>query len=261
MRSYELKKKKGNLGLFLAAFFFISGYIFFLSSEMWMPSRLSASLQTPLRKAIDWGERTLEIRRWDYCERTEIMEIELDMENKAFDGKNHYHYSAVSRNGGQLEVKPIIEDEDWIILRIHNVSSQFGEISLRLAREDREDDILRLYTNVNAVGRVESLEKKDRKGYQILRLETEIAAYEKDIRKKEKKVKSIKEKNARMQEEINRLQSSSAYQTEEQKSETAEKIGDIQSEMTANQDTIQSHEQQITEITERIVLLKEQISQ
>lgn len=58
MRSYELKKKKGNLGLFLAAFFFISGYIFFLSSEMWMPSRLSASLQTPLRKAIDWGTHT-----------------------------------------------------------------------------------------------------------------------------------------------------------------------------------------------------------
>ena len=64
-----------------------------------------------------------------------------------------------------------------------------------------------------------------------------------------------------MQEEINRLQSSSVYQTEEQKSETADKIGDIQSEMTANQETIQSHEQQITEIRERIALLKEQISQ
>ena len=45
------------------------------------------------------------------------------------------------------------------------------------------------------------------------------------------------------------------------KSETADKIGDIQSEMTANQETIQSHEQQITEIRERIALLKEQISQ
>ena len=67
--------------------------------------------------------------------------------------------------------------------------------------------------------------------------------------------------HAKSQEEINRLQSSSVYQTEEQKSETADKIGDIQSEMTANQETIQSHEQQITEIRERIALLKEQISQ
>lgn len=261
-KNYEMTKRKGNLALFGIVFFFIAGYIFFFSSTMWMPSNLAASLQTPLKENVQWGERTLQIRRWDYCEIEQVMEVEIDMDNKSFDGKNHYHYSAINRNNDQLKVVKMIEDSDWIVLRIENVTDNFGEISLRIDMMGEPDDnTLKLYTNVNAVKRVKDLEKRDRKGYQLLRLQRDTESYQKEISTLEKKKKSLLEKNQRMQEEINHLQSEESYQTEEMKAEQTDKINEIQSEITANQDEIQSYDLQLKEKRERIELIKKQMTQ
>lgn len=261
-KNYEMTKRKGNLALFGIVFFFIAGYIFFFSSTMWMPSNLAASLQTPLKENVQWGERTLQIRRWDYCETEQVMEVEIDMDNKSFDGKNHYHYSAINRNNDQLKVVKMIEDSDWIVLRIENVTDNFGEISLRIDMMGEQDDnTLKLYTNVNAVKRVKDLEKRDRKGYQLLRLQRDTESYQKEISTLEKKKKSLLEKNQRMQEEINHLQSEESYQTEEMKAEQTDKINEIQSEITANQDEIQSYDLQLKEKRERIELIKKQMTQ
>ena len=183
-KNYEMTKRKGNLALFGVVFFFIAGYIFFFSSSSWMPANLSASLLTPLRENVQWSERTLQIRRWEYCEAEKIMEVEIDIDNQSFDGKNHYRYTAITRNNDQLKVVKMIEDSDWIILRIENVAGDFGEISLRLDMmgEQDDDNTLRLYTNVNAVKRVKNLKKRDRKGYQLLRLERDTETYQEEIR-------------------------------------------------------------------------------
>ena len=261
-KNYEITKRKGNLALFGIVFFFIAGYIFFFSSTMWMPSNLAASLQTPLKENVQWGERTLQIRRWDYCETEQVMEVEIDMDNKSFDGKNHYQYSAINRNYDQLKVVKMIEDSDWIVLRIENVTDNFGEISLRIDMMGEPDDnTLKLYTNVNAVKRVKDLEKRDRKGYQLLRLQRDTESYQKEISTLEKNKKSLLEKNQRMQEEINHLQSEESYQTEEMKAEQTDKINEIQSEITANQDEIQSYDLQLKEKRERIELIKKQMTQ
>lgn len=261
-KNYEITKRKGNLALFGIVFFFIAGYIFFFSSTMWMPSNLAASLQTPLKENVQWGERTLQIRRWDYCETEQVMEVEIDMDNKSFDGKNHYQYSAINRNNDQLKVVKMIEDSDWIVLRIENVTDNFGEISLRMDMMGEPDDnTLKLYTNVNAVKRVKNLEKRDRKGYQLLRLQRDTESYQKEISTLEKKKKSLLEKNQRMQDEINHLQSEESYQTEEMKAEQTDKINEIQSEITANQDEIQSYDLQLKEKRERIELIKKQMTQ
>ena len=261
-KNYEITKRKGNLALFGIVFFFIAGYIFFFSSTMWMPSNLAASLQTPLKENVQWGERTLQIRRWDYCETEQVMEVEIDMDNKSFDGKNHYQYSAINRNNDQLKVVKMIEDSDWIVLRIENVTDNFGEISLRMDMMGEPDDnTLKLYTNVNAVKRVKNLEKRDRRGYQLLRLQRDTESYQKEISTLEKKKKSLLEKNQRMQDEINHLQSEESYQTEEMKAEQTDKINEIQSEISANQDEIQSYDLQLKEKRERIELIKKQMTQ
>lgn len=261
-KNYEITKRKGNLALFGIVFFFVAGYIFFFSSTMWMPSNLAASLQTPLKENVQWGERTLQIRRWDYCETEQVMEVEIDMDNKSFDGKNHYQYSAINRNNDQLKVVKMIEDSDWIVLRIENVTDNFGEISLRMDMMGEPDDnTLKLYTNVNAVKRVKNLEKRDRKGYQLLRLQRDTESYQKEISTLEKKKKSLLEKNQRMQDEINHLQSEESYQTEEMKAEQTDKINEIQSEISANQDEIQSYDLQLKEKRERIELIKKQMTQ
>ena len=262
-KNYEMTKRKGNLALFGVVFFFIAGYIFFFSSSSWMPANLSASLLTPLRENVQWSERTLQIRRWEYCEAEKIMEVEIDIDNQSFDGKNHYRYTAITRNNDQLKVVKMIEDSDWIILRIENVADDFGEISLRLDMmgEQDDDNTLRLYTNVNAVKRVNDLKKRDRKGYQLLRLERDTETYQEEIRTLEQKKKSLTEKNQRMQEEINRLQSEESFQTDEMKAEQTDKITEIQSEITSNQAELQSYEVQLQEKRARIELIKKQMTQ
>lgn len=261
MKSYSLKKKKGNLPLFLVVFFFVGGYLFFFSSNYWMPSNLSAKLQTELKENINWGERTLQIRRWDYCEADEVMEVELDVTNHSYDGKNHYYYSALSRSGKKLTVETVVEDSDWVVLRIIGVNKDFGEISLRVAQNEMEENTLHLYTNVNAVNRVDSLVKRERIGYQILRLESDKAAYKKKNNSYEKEIRGLQEKNTRMQEEIDHLQSKTSYQTEEQLQETDDQIKEIQSSMKENEDSILSLTEKINENKERIDLLDKQISQ
>lgn len=259
MNSYLFKKKKGNFPLFFVVFFFVGGYLFFFSSNYWMPANLSAKLQTELRENITWGERTLQIRRWDYCEADEVMEVELDVANNSYDGKNHYIYTAVSRSNNNLTVETMIEDSDWIVLRIAGVNKDFGEVSLRLDKDKKETDTLRLYTNVNVVNRVQSLTKRDRTGYMVLRMETDKVAYEKENTSLEKQIRELSEKNARMQEEIEHLHSKTSYQTEEQKQETDDRIKEIQLSMTENQDSILSLTEKIEENKKRIALLEKQI--
>lgn len=261
MKSYSFKKKKGNLPLFLALFLFVGGYLFFFSSNYWMPANLSAKLQTELRENINWGERTVQIRRWEYLEADAVMEVELDVTNHSYDRKNHYYYSALDRSGKQLTVEAVLEESDWIILRISEIKKDFGEISLRLMKSENDENILRLYTNANDVKRVDSLPKRDKAGYQVLRLQEDMAVYEKQNQSYEKKIKKLQEKTARMLEEIEHLQSKSSYQTEEQLLETDERVKEIQAEMEENEESVASLTEKIKENRKRIDLLNKHISQ
>ena len=256
-----MKKRKGNFALFGLLTILIAGYMFFFSSTVWMPTNLSAQLQTPLNENVQWGDRTLQLIRWDYCEAEQIMEVEINIENNSYDGKNHYRYSAVDRSNEQLTVDTIIEDSNWIILRINNVKEEFGEVSLRLDMPENTDNTLKLYTNVNAVNRVAELKKRDRRGYQRLSLKRKAEAYEKEIQSLEKKKQLLAEKNERMRDEVIRLQNDLFYQTEEQREEQENKINDINSGINTNLDDIQSYEKQIEEKRERIELIEKQMSQ
>lgn len=261
--SYELKKKKGSAIFFFTISLFIGGYMFFFSSTLWMPAGSAASLLTPIGEDTSWEERTFQIIRWDYCEKTRVMEVEMDVHNNSYDGINTYAYSAVDRNSDKLTVEKIIEEPDWIILQIKGISERFSEMSLRVGmdREGSEADMLKLYTNVNAVNKVESITKQDRNGYRTLRFETQMAAYEKEIDKKEKQISQLTKQMEQMQGEIERLQSDLDYQTEEQKEETDTQIKEIEGNKTSSSEEIEKLQQEIRELTDRISLIKKQMAE
>lgn len=261
--SYEIKKKKGSIVFFLIIFLFIGGYMFFFSSTLWMPTGSAASLLTPLGENTSWADRTFQIIRWDYCEDTGIMEIEMDVHNNSYDGINNYNYSALDRNNDKLEVDRIIEEPDWIILQIKGVSAKFREVSLRveMKSEDSNTDMLKLYTNVNAVNKVTSITKQDRSGYRRNRFETQIANYERGINKKENQISRLKSQISQMQGDIERLQSGMDYQTEKQKEETDDQIKEIEGNKTSNLGEIEKLQQEIRELTERINLTKKQMAE
>lgn len=262
MGRYEFKKKKGNFKFFLILFLIAGGYAFFFTSTSWMPSGVAANLLTPLGEEQTWEDRTIQIIRWEYSEAQQLMEIEMDIGNQSFDGVNTYQYSAVDRSGDDLTVTPIIEEPDWVILQIKEISPSFGEMSLRVAVPGKEEvDLLRLYTNVNDVKKVSKLTKKNRAEYRRGRFDQQIATYQDQIQKKEKQIQTLTLQNEQMQLEIERLQSGTTYQTEEQKEETENRVNGIVENQTSNQEEMEKLQAQIKELQDRIILLKKQISE
>lgn len=260
MKSYDFKKKKGNLILFIAVLLIAGGYVFFLSSTTWLPANLSAKLKTALRQDIKWAERTIQITRWDYCSASEVMEVELDIKNLTYDGINTYKYRAASRSESFLEVEPVVEESDWVVLRINGVEDDFGEISLRISADIPETEPLKVYTNVNVVNRVESLDKLDVTGYQNKRLEVEIQNYIAENQRLEDEIAEMQEINERMKSEIQNLNGKTGYLTETQKQEIYSQIKNIETRIESNNDDIQSNLKAINENSERIELLKKQLA-
>lgn len=253
-------RRKGSLAFYVVLFFFAGGYLLFFSSRAWMPASLSASLQTALGEEVEWAGRSIKIIRWDYCEETERMEVELELCNDTFDGVDQYRFHAAVRGSGSPVVETVIGDPDWIILQIQDVPGSFGEISLRmdLPQEQEGVETLKLYTNVNAVNRVSSLGKKDRTGYRKERILSMVEGYRKEIREKQGSIKILENQDREMQEEIGRLQKDTGYLTEEQKQEAEDRIMEIEGDRKGKAGEVGKLQQEVRELEERIRLAEKQ---
>lgn len=249
---------KNNAIIKLALIVICGGYLFFFSSNLWIPHNASAKKQTPLNTSIDWEGRVLAIERWDYCEQSGLMEVCIDVKSSTYDGIYTYKYDAVDRSDDTLKVSAAVEEPEWMVLRISGITHDFGEVSLRLTHKG---ETIRLYTNVKKVNRVKSLQKKSKKDYQIIRMETKISQYQKTIAAKEKKIEMLKATNARLNNEIERMQSDLEYQTESEKQNTADRVEDIKENIDQNTADINERYRQIEERNNRIRLIREQIDQ
>lgn len=128
----DYKNKHRNIFFMLFFFFFIGGYAFFFSSPLWMPTSGEANRLTELNKEILWNDRKITLIRWDYAPAQELMEVEIGVVNTTFDGGDAYDWTARLPSGKELEVMPVLEESDWVVLQIKNVPDKFAEISLRM---------------------------------------------------------------------------------------------------------------------------------
>lgn len=259
MRGYVRQKKKGNFFLFLAVLVIVGGYAIFFTSKTWMPEG-KATLLTALGKEQSYQNRTFCLDRWDYCEKAGVMEVELTVENNAYDGVNTYCYEAADRTGEELRVKTVLEERDWIVLQIRGLSEDFREVSLRISLpEDQDMDPLRLYTNVNEVNRVGEITVKDRRTYLIDRLSREINTYEKTRKKNERKIQKLTKKNEEIQVETERLTAELSWQTQSEQENTQAEITEMENQITANNEKMAELITANEELAERILLKQKQI--
>lgn len=259
MGGYMRQKKKGNFFLFLAVTIILGGYALFFTSNTWMPEK-KAELVTALGKGQSYQNRTFCVERWDYCEEAGVMEVELGVENDAYDGVNTYRYEAADRTGEELTVETVLEERDWIILQIRGLSEDFREVSLRISLpEDEGMDPLRLYTNVNEVNRVEALAVKDRQTYLINRLSREIESCEKTRKKNEKKIGKLQKKNEEIQAEMERLTAELDWQTQSEQEDTQAEITEMEIQISSNEEKAAELTAANEELDQRILLKQKQI--
>lgn len=115
-----------------------------------MPDTGIAKRKTELHREIEWNKRVVSLLRWEYSEKQNLMEIEIEVTNKEFDKKNNYEFSVMESNGKRLKVDSILVEPDWIIVQVRNVPKRFRELSLHMGIEnDDNEGYVRFYTNKN----------------------------------------------------------------------------------------------------------------
>lgn len=254
-------RNKDSIYFVIIIFLFIAGYSFFFTSRLWMPPGSDVRYFTNLNEEVNWGSRTVKIIRWDYCNKSKIMEVELDVANKEYDGKNVYDFEALEYGGEELSVKKIVEEADWIVLQISGLPKRWSEVSLRMFVEGTNEDRLKLYTNVKNVNKVEKIAEKDINGYRVGRFEKEVLNYQNEINDKNKQIESLTTEIENIQAEMARLEDGKTYQTELQIEATNEKISEANIKMISNQEKIVELQEEIAEINKRIEMVKLQINE
>lgn len=256
----NVKNKNGTLMFRIFLFLFIGGYLFFFSSKLWMPTTGDAKRVTKIGQEMEWNDRKVKILRWDYSKDQNLMEVELSIVNKKFDGINTYQYTALKPDGTSLAVSVVLEEPDWVILQIKDVPKKFSELALRMEISNNEDaGMIRMYTNKNDVRMVSRIKAKDRNGYLQARYEEEISGYKDSISDLDQQIREEKEEIENIKEEIARLDSNREYQTEEENTQTDSLILEAESNRTSLEDKIKSQESEIEEYQERISKIKEKI--
>lgn len=258
MNKINLKKNKESIRFLIIIFFFVGGYMFFFSSMYWMPASVDASYLTRIGVENTWNDRKVTINRWDYSEELNLMEVELTVENKSYDGKNIYDFSAVDLRGRKLTAEIQVEDADWIVLQIKDIPDKWSDISLRMEIADDNRERLKLYTNINDVNKVSSIEKLNRTGYLQKRFESEIDNYKAEVEEKKSKINKLNQEIAEVRKEIDRITEGKLYQTEKQKQESDSLIADAQSTISSKEKQIGTLNGEIEEINLRIGMKEKQ---
>ena len=248
----SIKRNKDAIRFFIIIFFFVGGYVFFFSSTYWMPTSADASYLTKIGVTNSWEEREVTINRWQYSKTQQLMEIDLDVANKSYDGINKYKFSAMDLKGNNLKCKVMIEEDDWIVLRISDIPKRWSDVSLRMEMPDGTGDRLKLYTNVVYVERVTELKSMDKNGYMAQKFNIEISNMQKEVESDNKQIDKLNNEIAEVQKEIERINKEKIYQTDKEKTESDSLIAEANSTITSKQKDIQELMADIDEINKRI---------
>lgn len=265
---YYIKQRICSYGetLYFVSMFvlFIAGYLFFFTSNYWMPVSSSATAYTSMGRELSWNGKGITLTRWDYCEKDHIMEVEIDIRNLAYDGQNRYQFSAQSRGGRQITVVPIIEDEDWIILHLVDIPDRWSEILLWMDQKEYSDqtaDALKLFTNINDVKRVDQIETKDWIGYRKQRFENQISLYKDQIREYQQEIADSQNQIQEIEREIVRLDGSKKYQTMDEQMQTDQSIESARKEIAKKEQEILDIQVEINQLTEKVTLIQKQMEE
>lgn len=259
MRNLFIHKSKEGLYFTFIIGLFLAGYVFFFSSRLWMPATADGKTYTELNRVQKWNDREITIMRWDFDKDNMVMEVELDITNNSYDGKNNYDFECIDNSGKHLSIEKIVETPEWIILRLADIPKRWSELSLRIMMQNDHDTLFKIYTNVNDVTYVDELRKKTVREYRIDRLNLEKDNYMDEIKNHNKEILRLQKETEEINAEIDRLEAEKLYQTDAQIADTDRKISDARSKIAEDQTLILELSADNEELQKRIDKINEQI--
>lgn len=249
-------KRDINFGNKILLYFLIGGYLFFISSSVWMPDFRELIDATPYYEVQAMADHEIYLTKWVFSEEDQAMEIITEIETKDLIAAG-LEYEAIERTQGELKVQAVLETTDYMIFRITGIPEGWREISLRLT-EKESGDVLRLYTNLDMVERISDLPEKDQKGYEADRLEAQIGYDNFQIQEEELKIEKLRDENIELEKRIAELEAST-YPTQEEAEEAGNTVAKAQDTVSANEADIEDRAGRIEELKVRSKKIQEQI--
>lgn len=259
-------KKHTNRFLSGACVVIVMGYIFFLSSNIFMTD--TSSYYTPLLTTLTGNNRHYTLQEWDYSPDDGVMEIMIGIDNQAYDSINTYSYGLYDIKYGYLQGEKAVESRDLLVLRFENIK-KFSSLSLRITvdttdNSDITPEVVRFYNNSRQIHKVDKIEERKPYEYYILKLQRQIEVFEEDIKTYEELISDIQAQITSAENNIAELEKSKAYKTEKEIQVIDNQIGTVKSDISnfnyeiyQNQETIQERELQIENAYAQIQAIKE----
>lgn len=247
-----------SIPLVLFLFVMAAGYTLFFTSRLWFPDYGDLIEPTPLYERVIYQNYKIYLTGWEYADNDAAMQVILEFENKDLLEQN-FQYQAVERTSGELEVIPVLETSDYVILRIRDIPKTWKEISLRVGSNQTEEQ-MKFYTNIKAVRKVENLPARTETGYQIERLKAQLGYDDMQIKRKNQERMELEEENEELEQRIQELEGAS-YLSDEEARQAAEIRSRASSQIQVNSDDINDIEEDVLALEKRSENIKIQIQE
>ncbi|MGF6376714.1 hypothetical protein M2140_001792 [Clostridiales Family XIII bacterium PM5-7] len=259
----ENRRIKNNTNRFLKTFciIFVVGYVFFFSSNLWMPVDPLSIVQTKLGESIEANGRTVTPLVWTYSKDEQTMELIIEISNTSLDGIDEYEWTAVGVNTGFFDVETVVNTPEFVVLHVKNVSNSWTQMSVRMdfkanTKTTEKFNTIKMYADESSIDRVEEIKKGRMLDYQKVAIAAKIRQAEDEIRAIEAQIKESEKRIAVGEDREEKLSEQLQYQIGDEKDDTVAKITDITSEVTAERQRVEVRKEQIEQLQEKIALQK-----
>lgn len=254
VREERIGKKSKKLVGFLTVI--VAGYFVFFTSKIWIPDSGTLKSATHYYQKLVYETYDIYLTQWRYDEKADRMQVIIELGNKEILDQK-LEFEAVERSGGTLKMKVLYQDSEFVLLHIEEIPKTWKEISFRVGKESKA---ARFYTNVNEIERGKVPVKVTEKDCKKERLQAQITYDDVQIAEREKKIKSYKAENERLNKRITSLKEAT-YPSEEETQKAEDTILKAQNQIAVNQNQVAEIEKEIETIVQRTKNIQQQITE
>ncbi len=255
----EKIKTAGNRTLIVFIIVFLFGYLFFFTSNLWMPASYNNVKVTPLLQSVEGNSRKVTLISWTYSRDEMMQEVVLEIQNGAADGVNKYDWSAMQIGKGFCEVKKVVEEADFVVLHLKRINPRWSEISLRMDADveytlnaNEGFKMMKFYTSAKAVEKLAKIPERTEKEYRIMSCQVKIDDYNSKISELRETIRECDEMIGNADVQIEELKSQKEYQTKSEWAESSELISLLESKKSSFISEKNASEKSILELDEKI---------
>ena len=253
IQHYIKKSRNAQMNIFMITVLLM--YVFFFSSKQIFNVKRELKYSA-INTVSTIDNRDITLAKWLYCKETGLMEIELNILNKSYDGNDIYKITSNDRKGNIYQADIVISTPTMQVVQIKDVPPVFSEIRIAINVDygtDTSAEMVKFYTNNEQVEMVnEIITYYDLNDYYVAKLDRYISGYEKQIEEINKKIEAEEVNIQNCNNLINNLSLQKNYAAGNELNEINQQIADANKQLINSNALISSYREEIIDIEKSI---------